>query len=62
METVTLRRYAKANNRYVEIFDKVKDDKTVCEKLPVDGYQGHETFKFTKIFIKSYKATNFVYV
>ena len=46
----------------MEIFDKAKDDKTVCEKLPVDGFQGHETFKFTKNFIKSYKATNFVYV
>ena len=46
----------------MEIFDKAKDDKAVCEKLPVDGFQGHETFKFTKNVIKSYKATNFVYV
>ena len=62
METVTLLRYAKANNKYVEIFDKAKDDKTIFGKLPADGFQGDETFKFTKICIKSYKATDFVYI
>lgn len=62
METVTLLRYAKANNKYVEIFDKAKDDKTIFGKLPADGFQGDETFKFTTICIKSYKATDFVYI
>ena len=46
METVTLLRYAKANNKYVEIFDKAKNDKTIYGKLPADGFQGDETFKF----------------
>ena len=46
----------------MEIFDKAKNDKTIYGKLPADGFQGDETFKFTKICIKSYKATDFVYV
>lgn len=40
METVTLLRYAKANNKYVEIFDKAKDDKTIFGKLPADDFKG----------------------